>query len=310
MDIQIAFALPAIAKDADLRRVGGKLTVEVEDVAMRISLAQNRHKSENRRAKAKAGAVRRYHCFPRQLAGGIQRRLHRERAVFGRGENVRLAIDRSGRGEGDPPDARGPHCFKDVMGGEGILLQIAAGMRGARAHVGISRQVENLIVFFHGHGQSRQVQRVADDQAKAGMSKSRFDEAALAGGEVVIGGHVMPIGQQAIDQMAADETCSAGDEITCHVDSDSVKGLSYVVDAASCRVLFGQSKRRGRRYHDDVPGLSRPCVSSYNRLRDQSSGLDPIGRCPDVCPQNWSIWERILAHCSCLAFGTPQTISR
>src|SRR5205823_14043769 len=88
------------------------------------------------------------------------------------------------------------------------------------ADVGVGGQVEAEVVPGHGAGQARQVEQVALDQPVAGPAALR-QEGALAGREVVVDGHLVAVGQQAVDQVAADEAGAAGDEGTHQATSAS-----------------------------------------------------------------------------------------
>ncbi len=89
-------------------------------------------------------------------------------------------------------------------------------MVGAEAHVGVGREVEDEIVPLHGLGQAGFVQHVPFDQPEARLEQRLGQEAPLPGREVVVSRDGMAVGQEPVYQIAADETGSAGDEVTRH----------------------------------------------------------------------------------------------
>ena len=72
----------------------------------------------------------------------------------------------------------GPHGFQHVPGDDGILLQVAARMVRAEAHVGIGRQVEDEIRARHGARDRVEVQQVALDEAEARIRLRSLPESA------------------------------------------------------------------------------------------------------------------------------------
>src|SRR6185437_8489666 len=146
LDVQIALALLAIAQYFDAGWVGLELSQEVEHMAMRIALAEDGNEAEDAGFEAKPRAIGADQTFAGQFAGRIERSLNRKRAILRRRKDAGLAIHRTGGGEGNVLDAGLPHRLEHVMGGNGILLQIARGMIGTEAYVGICCKVKNPVM--------------------------------------------------------------------------------------------------------------------------------------------------------------------
>src|SRR5207253_664787 len=119
LNVEVGLALLAVAEDADAGRVAQQLPIEIDDMAMRVALAEDGDEAEHVSLEAEAGAVGRDQRFARHLRGAVEARLYRERTRLRRREDVRLAVDRSRRGEGDPLDSAGAHRFEDVKGRNG-----------------------------------------------------------------------------------------------------------------------------------------------------------------------------------------------
>jgi hypothetical protein len=73
-------------------------------------------------------------------------------------------------------------------------------------------------VAAHRVAQLLLLQHVALDEPEVGLRLRLVEEARLAGGEVVVGGDGVSVGEQAVDQVAADEPGPAGDEVATHAD--------------------------------------------------------------------------------------------
>ena len=97
--VEIGFALLAVAEHVKLRRVVAQLLVEVEDVAVRVALAEDRDEAEDVGLESEALAVGLDHAFGGQLRGAVERGLEREGRVLRRRKYLRLAVDRAGRRE-------------------------------------------------------------------------------------------------------------------------------------------------------------------------------------------------------------------
>ena len=101
LHIKIGLALPAIAEDVQAARVGQQLLVEVEHVAMGVAFAQDRDKAKNPGAHAEPFAIGRDQALAREFRGAVERGLDRKRRILRGWDDLGLAIDRAGRGEGD-----------------------------------------------------------------------------------------------------------------------------------------------------------------------------------------------------------------
>ena len=84
VDVEVRLALPAVAEHAQARRIAPQAPVEIEDVAVRVALAENRDETEDAALEAEAFAVGLDQPLARQLRGAVERGLHRERRVFRR----------------------------------------------------------------------------------------------------------------------------------------------------------------------------------------------------------------------------------
>src|SRR5262249_26958833 len=159
-----------------------------------------------------AGAVGGDEPLAGQFAGAVEAGLRREGAGLGGGEDLRLAVDRARRREGDAADACGTHRFDHIEGSYSILLEVAGGVPGAEADVGVGGGVEAEVVPGEGGLKGAAVEEVAVDEGEAGVPAGVVEEGLLPGGEVVVGGDVVAGGQEAVDEVAADEPGAAGDE--------------------------------------------------------------------------------------------------
>src|SRR5262249_54188268 len=90
--------------------------------------------------------------------------------------------------------------------------EVLAGVVRAEADVGVGGQVEDEVVADHGRLQVEQVDHVAFDQAERRATADLRQEGPLAGGEVVVARDLVPVGQQPVDQVAADKPGGASDE--------------------------------------------------------------------------------------------------
>ena len=157
----------------ELARVGAQAAVEVEDVTVRVALAQDRHEAEDVALKAEAFAVGLDQPFARELGGAVERGLNRERRVFRRREDIRLAVDRAGGGEGDPANAVGSHRLEHIERRDGVLLEISSRMLGPEADIGVRREVEDEIAAAHRGGQALEIEGVAFNQREIGPIAAR-----------------------------------------------------------------------------------------------------------------------------------------
>src|SRR5262249_32983372 len=163
-----------------LVRVFKELVVEVIDVAVRVALAEDRDEAEDVALKAETRAVSCNQTLTGQFRRAVKTRLDREGTDFRRREDLRFAVDRSRRGEGDATHPVGSHRFEDMEGGDRVLLKILARVLGAEADVGVRGEVEDEVVPGDVTGQGGQVEQVALDEAESRMAQRISKELALA----------------------------------------------------------------------------------------------------------------------------------
>src|SRR5450755_4606191 len=142
-----------------------QLLVEVEDVAVGIAFAHDGNEAEDAGLDAEAFAVGLDHSLGREFGSAVEGRLNGERTVFGGGDYFGLAVNRAGGGEGQASDTLGAHGFEDVPGSDGVLLEIAAGMVGPEANVGIGGQMEHHVDSRHRFAESIEVEQVGTEEA-------------------------------------------------------------------------------------------------------------------------------------------------
>ena len=181
---------------------------------MRVALAQDRDKTEDVPFHTKPLAIGFDHGLGGQFRRGVERGLHRERRILGRGENGRLAIDRAGGRERDAPHAARAHGFQYVGGTDGVLLQILARMRGAEANVRIGGHMKHKPGVLHGAIERSGIEQIAVLQAESRRAQGRFEELDLSGGEIIEAGDLMPVGEQTVHEVTADESRRAGDQVS------------------------------------------------------------------------------------------------
>src|SRR3974390_40258 len=103
-DIKVGFALPAVAQNFQMIGVGQQLFVEIQDVTVRITFAENRDKPENITFKSVTFAISMNKTFTGELGGGVQRSLHGKGVIFGRRNDIRFAIGTPGGAESNAFD--------------------------------------------------------------------------------------------------------------------------------------------------------------------------------------------------------------
>ena len=104
-----------------------ELPVEIEYVAVRVALAQNGNEAKDIPLEAEAFAISLDQRFAGQFGSRIERSLHREGGILGRGNDGCLAVNRSGGGEGNSSYAGGTHGLEHVTGSDRVLLQVLRG---------------------------------------------------------------------------------------------------------------------------------------------------------------------------------------
>ena len=96
LHVEVRLALAGRCRARAARRVVAQAAVEVEDVAVRVALAEDRHEAEDVALEAEALAVGLDQAFAGELRGAVQRGLDRERRVL-RASGRRPARRRSSR---------------------------------------------------------------------------------------------------------------------------------------------------------------------------------------------------------------------
>src|ERR1035437_4976879 len=193
-----------------------KLFVEIKNVAVRVAFAENGNETENVALKLKTFAVGRNHAFAGNLGRSVERGLHGKRRVFGRGNFFRLAINAAGGTESNALDAIGAHGFEDIESGDGILLQILRRMFEAKAGVGIRGEMKNGVATGHRLGERRQIEVVAFDELEVGIFQRAFQKFFLAGGKIIPADNLPAVGEQTVNEVAADEPRRARDKNLVH----------------------------------------------------------------------------------------------
>ena len=88
LDVEVRLALLAVAEHAKRVGIARRLSVEVEDVAVGVALAEDRDEAEDAGLKAEALAVGLDQALARQLRGAVERGLDRERRVLRRRDDM------------------------------------------------------------------------------------------------------------------------------------------------------------------------------------------------------------------------------
>src|SRR5262249_38481416 len=140
--------------------------VEVKDMAMRVTFAENGDKTKDIRLHAKASTIGRNQTFTRDLGGAIETGLDGKRTGLRRRKDIRLAVHGARRGKRQPPYVIGPHRLEYIEGRHGILFQVFTRMLRAKTHVGIGGQMEDNVSTVHGLGQALHIEQIASLQAK------------------------------------------------------------------------------------------------------------------------------------------------
>ena len=132
-----------------------------------------------------------------------------------RDRRAHVAINRAGAGQDDLRDAVAAHGFEDVVGDDGFLLQIEPGVFETPARVGIRGEVIDAVNALEMRRGFFQIQQIQLDDFQAPVVFMVREVLAAAGGKIVEHADFLRGGirQQGINQMGADETGAAGDEI-------------------------------------------------------------------------------------------------
>src|SRR5882724_6592198 len=193
-----------------------ELLVKIQNVAVRVAFAEDRDETENIAFKFVAFAIRVDESFGGEFRRGVKRSLYRERTIFRRGDDFRLAINAAGGAESDSPDAADAHGFEDVEAGLRVLLKILARMVEAEAHVGVGGEMKNKIAAGHRLRERGQIETIAFDQFELWIFPSTFKKFILTRGKIIVADDRIAVAQQAVNEVAADEARRAGDKNFFH----------------------------------------------------------------------------------------------
>ena len=97
LHIEIGLSLLAVAEHVQACGIGPEFPAKIEDVAVRVTLSQDRHEAKDVSLESEALAVSLDHAFGSELRGAIQGSLDREGCVLGCWKHLGLAVDRSRR---------------------------------------------------------------------------------------------------------------------------------------------------------------------------------------------------------------------
>ena len=153
LHVEVALALGAVAEDAEAGGIVAQGLVEVQDVAVGVAFAEDGHEAEDEAFHGEAFAVGGDQPFGGDFAGAVEGRLDGERGVFGGGDDGGFAVDGAGGGEGDALDVVAAHGFEDVPGDDDVLLEVAIGVIGAEADIGVGGEVDDEVGAGDGFGE-------------------------------------------------------------------------------------------------------------------------------------------------------------
>jgi hypothetical protein len=190
-------------------------------VSMSVTVPQDRDKAKDVCLHAEGLTISLDQTLRRQFGRSIKRSLHRERAIFGSGNNGCFAVNRTSRREDDSLYTGAPHRLEYIPGSDGILIEIATGMIGPEADIGIGGQVKDHIGaggrLFH----SREVQQVSANQPETRGGERIRQEGLLSSRKIVESYDNMALLQQSVSEIAANKPGGAGDQ-SFHRDDDSL----------------------------------------------------------------------------------------
>jgi hypothetical protein len=130
------------------------------------------------------------------------------------------------------------HRFEHVERGDGVLLQIALGVLGAEAHVGVGGEMKHEARAFHGARQRVGIEQVAFKKIEVGVAGRIVEKAHAAGRQVVEADDALTVRQKAIGQLAADEACRSGNEVG--------HGGFVLLGAEQCKGIIRADQRGAR----------------------------------------------------------------
>ena len=211
LDVEVAFALGAIAEDAEVFGVFEELFVKIEDVAVGVAFAENGDEAKDDGADAEAFGVGGDEAFGGEFGGAVEGGLDGEGAIFRCRDAGGDAVDGAGAGKSDGFDAIAAHAFEDVPGDDNVLVEVSAGVVCTEADVGVGGEVDDDVDADTGFDDAREVEEVAFDQLELGGGESSGEEFPLAGDIAIETDHFVAVGEQTIDDVTADESGGSSD---------------------------------------------------------------------------------------------------
>ena len=86
----------------------------------------------------------------------------------------------------------------------------------AETHIGIGGEMKNGVATGHRFGQRGQIQIVAFDEFEIFIFQRAIEKFSLAGRKIIPADDGFAVGEQAVNEVAANETGRAGDENLLH----------------------------------------------------------------------------------------------
>ena len=182
---------------------------------MRGAVADDVAEAQDDAAQSERGAERGDERLRRDLARAVKADGQRGAERFARHRRAHVAINRAGAGQDDLRNGVKAHGFEDVVGDEGFLLQVQSGVFETPARVGIGREMINAINAFEMRQRLFQIEQIELGDFEARVVFVLRQVLAAAGGKIVEQADFPCRGvrEQGINQMRADKTGAAGDEI-------------------------------------------------------------------------------------------------
>ena len=216
LHVEVGLALGAVAEHFQAVGMFQELAVKIEHVAVGVAFAEDGDEAEDVAFEFVTFAIGGDHAFAAEFGAGVERGLDGERRGFGRGDDFGLAVNGAGGAEGDALDVVGAHGFEDIEGGDGVLLEIFAGMFEAEPDVGIGAEVEHGVGAGHGAGEGGEIQIIALDEFEVGVLQCAVQKTYLAGRKVIPADDGFAVGEQTVDKAAADEAGGTGNKNLFH----------------------------------------------------------------------------------------------
>ncbi len=218
LNVEITFPLQAVAENFQAAGMLQELFIKIKNVAVRIALAEDRDKAENIALEFEAFAIGRNHAFAGNFGRSVERSLDWKRRVFRRGNFFGLRRHKPLPVELKAmrltPLARmASRTLKVAMV---FCCKSLLGCSRPKRTSALAAQMENHVAARHRLGERRQIKVVAFDKFEAGIFQRIFHKSLLAGGEIVPANDGFSIGEQAVNQTAADKTRRTGDKNFFH----------------------------------------------------------------------------------------------